>query len=273
MLLHQGFDRAYVIAYQEDTARLETALQQENLAPVVLRQSPDPALANTSGSYRCLLNHQRAWQAIASDGVPGLIVEADFVPVRGMGQLPIPFPWQQTDVGVAWLYTCAAQIYTVSAEGNASGYAEGFSCSTVAYLVTPQAATQLLDLVEWVRSQYGTDYSSWDSLLEGFLRKRGLKSYVPFRNYGEHGGAPNPEHRQHGLASFHRADVLYGTLAFSPDYGADRWTVWQTRILARAKGLGRLLLGKYLRGRILRRSSIPLRLLRFALLRQVTLRI
>ncbi|MEB3295344.1 MAG: hypothetical protein VKJ24_19495 [Synechococcales bacterium] len=270
--LNQGFDRAYIIAYQEDTTSLETALQQEKIRPIVLRQTADPALAETSGSYRCLLNHHRAWQTIAASGMPGLIVEADFVPVQGMGQLPIPYPWQHAETGVAWLYTCAPQIYHISEEGSTIGYAEGFSCSTVAYLVTPPAATQLLDLLDWVRSQFGTQYSAWDSQLEGFLRQRGLKSYIPFRNYGEHGGVPNPEHRQHGLSSFHRADVLYGKLAFKPDY-AQGDHGWKTRLQARCKGFARLLMGKYLRSQILRRSSTPQRLLQFALLRQATLRL
>jgi hypothetical protein len=110
-----------------------------------------------SPSYLCLLNHKRAWEIASLQCQPTLIVEADFVPVVGFGQLPLPFKREQKNVGIAWLYVCAPQLYNVSAQG----YAEGFSVSTVAYLVTPEAAKQLINLEEKVRTETGTNsYSS-----------------------------------------------------------------------------------------------------------------
>ena len=53
---------------------------------------------------------------------------------------------QQQNVGIAWLYTCASQIYSVTGEG----YAEEFSTSMVAYIVTVESAKYLIELAEEV---------------------------------------------------------------------------------------------------------------------------
>ncbi|MGI0492778.1 LPS biosynthesis glycosyltransferase [Alkalinema pantanalense CENA528] len=266
--LSQTIAKTFIIAHREDTQTLTQFLTQENLNPEVCRQAPDPNLADASPSYRCLLNHRSTWEKILYLDRPALIIEADFVPVQGIGQLPLPCPIDLSNTGVAWLYTCAPQIYTVSPEG----YAEGFSVSTVAYLVTPIAAQHLITLADRIHNNHGPQlYTSWDSQIEETLRKQGLKNYVAFRNYGEHGGRPNLEHRNHGLSTAHRADILYGRLAFRPPYAQNTFDLLLTRSQARLKGLLRLLSGRYLRVPVLRRSSIPLRLLRFALQRQFTL--
>lgn len=72
------------------------------------------------------------------------------------------------------------------------------------------------------------------------------------------------------MTGLHRADTLYGPLAFEPDYSLQESTL-QARLNARLRGLGRLATGRYLRPKILRGSSQPLRLLQFALGRQLTL--
>ncbi|MBD2325688.1 LPS biosynthesis glycosyltransferase [Alkalinema sp. FACHB-956] len=260
--------KSFIIAHREDTQALAQFLTQEHLNPEVCRQTPASHLADASPSYRCLLNHRSAWEKILDLDRPALIIEADFVPVRGIGQLPLPCPLDQPDTGVAWLYTCAPQIYTVSPQN----YAEGFSASTVAYIVTPIAAKYLISLADRIHSNYGPQqYTTWDTQIEETLRKAGLKNYVAFRNYGEHGGHPNPEHRNHGLSTAHRADILYGRLAFRPPYAQNALDLLLTRSKARLKGLLRLFSGRYLRFPILRSSSVPLRLLRFALQRQFTL--
>ena len=116
-------------------------------------------------------------------------------------------------------------------------------------------------------------YSAWDSEVDAFLLKRGLKNYLPFRNYGEHGGGqPNPEHRAFGLSTTHRADVLYRKLAFPPPYAAYYWPP-AVRLQARLKGIARLLMGRFVRVPILRESSVPQRLLWFAVSRQLSLRL
>ena len=271
-MLHDQVRQIFVIACTEDTSLLEQVLNREGMQVEILRQPPVSSSIQYSRSYLCLMNHVRAWQKIVEKDQPGLVIEADFVPVNGFGALPVPCDLTVKTTGLAWLYTCASQIYSVSEQG----YAEGFSVSTVAYLVTPDAARALLSYAEEVRSEYGeTRYSPWDSGVEGFLRSRGFKSYIPFRNYGEHGGIPNPEHLQNRhlwkqLSSSHRADTLYGKLAFLPAYAKTDGELFQARLYARVRGLGRLLTGRLLRRSIVMRSSVPWRLIGFALRRQIT---
>ncbi|MEO1593557.1 MAG: LPS biosynthesis glycosyltransferase [Cyanobacteria bacterium J06632_22] len=258
-----------ILAYREDTTSIVESLTAAGCRCTVLRQAHQPEYADYARSYLCLLNHRQAWvQALQSDR-PTLIVEADFVPVSNFGELPPPFDPGRDDLGIAWLYTCAAQIYTL-AQG---GYAQGYSTAMVAYVVTARSAQLLLDLADDIAQKPGpTAYSPWDSGIEYYLRDRNLVNYVPWRNYGEHGGLPNPEHRQNRLSATHRADVLYGPLAFTPAYGTAE-SMLGARAYARLKGLGRLLLNKYLRWPVLSGSSQPLALLKFALSRQLTLRL
>ncbi len=272
--LAESIEKTFIIAYKEPTEVLESALKQGGLNCEVLRQQHQPEYKDYSPSYLCLLNHKRAWEIAMNESKPTLIVEADFVPVTGMGQLPLPFNPMQENVGISWLYTCAPQVYSVSPDG----YAEGFSVSTVAYILTPAAAKSLLELEAKIRENPGPkSYSSWDSTLDGFLRQRKFQNYLPFRNYGEHGGKPNLEHQKNGLSKTHRADVLYGTLAFTPLYAEagknHQLQLISARIQARLKGIVRLAVGKYLRGTVLQNSSSPQRLLRFAISRQLTLRV
>jgi hypothetical protein len=263
----------FILAYQEPTDQLENTLAEQGLKCEVLRQVHQPAFQGFSRSYLCLLNHCQAWLRASQLSQPSLIMEADFVPVAGFGQLPLSWNGEPSSLGIAWLYACAPQLYSVSQ----SGYAEGFATAMVAYIVSPASAKVLLDLAERIKQSPGAmAYSAWDSEVDRFLRDRQFKNYIPFRNYGEHGGQPNPEHRQHGLSSVHRADVLYGSLAFMPLYAmmgeTPRYDVYLwVRLCARLKGIARLWLGKFLRLKVIHRSSVPLRLIRFALGRQGTI--
>lgn len=266
--------KVLIIAYKEPTDLLEKTLREEGLTPEVVRQAENPAMQDFSPSYRCLLNHRSAWEKALIEPQPTLIVEADFVPVRGFGQLPLPFPGDRTDLGIAWLYTCAPQIYSVSQEG----YADGFSTAMVAYIITNQSAEYLIQLVDRITDEIGPkNYSAWDSGIDAFLRQHKFKNYLPFRNYGEHGGRPNPEHRQNQLSSSHRADVLYGKLAFLPMYASENQegslTLLGVRLKARLKGIGRLVTGRYIRLPVLKQSSVPGRLLSFAIRRHLTPRL
>jgi hypothetical protein len=266
--------KVLIIAYKELTDVLENSLIQEGFTPEVVRQSENPQMQDFSPSYRCLLNHRSAWEKALTESHPTLIIEADFVPVQGFAQLPLPFPGDRPDLGISWLYTCAPQLYSVSDQG----YAEGFSTSMVAYMITPKSAQFLIKLADYITAEVGPhQYSTWDSEIDSFLREHQFKNYIPFRNYGEHGGLPNPEHSQNQLSSSHRADVLYGKLAFLPLYASPgnggALPYFWVRLLARIKGIGRFLLGRYIRLEVLKKSSVPGRLLSFALRRQLTLRV
>ena len=278
--LRHCIKQVFIIAHREDTRQLETVLSQEGFTTrKVLRQVPKPEQCNYSRNYLAFLNHHCAWEEASQVSGITLVVEADFVPVQNMGLLPLPLDPMKTNMGIAWLYTCAPQLYSVSAEG----YAQGFSTSMVAYLVNQKSAIALANIA--TQMQQSIDplvYYPWDSQLAPLLRKQNFENFIPFRNYGEHGGRPNPEHIENGLSRTHRADVLYGPLAFSPMYaephstsathprvGLARWKEYGwTRLQGRLIGLGRLALGKFLRFKVLRRSSVPIRLLSFAIRRQ-----
>ena len=272
VLLKDTIAQTLIIAYKEDTQQLEACLTEQGFDCRVVRQQHRPEYKDYSPSYLCLLNHRAAWQQVIERGQPVLICEADFVPVKRLAQRPLPYDHTLPDVGIAWLYTCAPQIYSVSPQNHAIG----FSTSMVAYILTPAGARALLDHADQIAKNPGpTRYSAWDSEIEGFLRKRRLNGYVPWRNYGEHGGKPNPEHKKAGLSPAHRADVLYGPLAFTPIYAEVQQPpglhLFYSRVKARVKGLGRLVLGKYLRPPVLAGSTQPLPMLKFAVGRQLTL--
>ncbi|MEM6425897.1 MAG: LPS biosynthesis glycosyltransferase [Cyanobacteria bacterium P01_H01_bin.119] len=268
--------QTFILAYKENTQLLEKWLAQDGCSCEVLRQTHQPDYQDYSPSYLCLLNHKSAWERALTSDQPTLIVEADFVPVVNFDRLPTPFDPEDKNLGIAWLYTCAPQVYNI----NDRGYAEGYSTSMVAYVITAKSAAHLIDLAHSVTKEPGPKaYSAWDSGIDYYLRDRGFMNYVPFRNYGEHGGLPNLEHAQNKLSKVHRADVLYGRLAFPPMYAAStgkivQKNVWlKGRAYARIKGFGRLLLGKYLRIPVWRNSSKKIKLLQFVLMRQLTLRL
>ncbi|GAB4133288.1 MAG: hypothetical protein Fur0046_03890 [Cyanobacteria bacterium J069] len=273
LLLKDIIRQALIIAYQEKTEPLEQTLAAEGWHTKLLRYERSPATNSYAAIYCCMMNHRRAWVLAAAEPQPTLIVEADFVPVVGMSSLPLPMDLTQPTTGMTWLYSCAAQIYSLSPDG----FAEGFSTSLVAYIVTPAAARCLCGLADWVQEHHGTGYFNFDSEVDKYLRSHGFKNYLSFRNYGEHGGIPNPEHRQHGISGVHRADVLAGPLAFRPLYaGTDH--NWRSRYLwirlqGRIKGIGRLLLGRFLRPKLLRTARAPGRMLRWAIARQLAWRL
>ncbi|NER78464.1 MAG: LPS biosynthesis glycosyltransferase [Leptolyngbya sp. SIO1D8] len=266
--------QGFIIACQEDTTALEVALRHSGVTCEVLRQQVRPEQADYSRSFLCLLNHRRAWERASCASMPTLIVEADFVPVTNFGKLPVSFAPDNSNLGIAWLYTCAPQVYRI-VQG---GYATGYSTSMVAYVVSPRSAQFLIQVAEQVAQNPGPrEYTPWDSGLDYSLRDHGFTNYVPFRNYGEHGGLPNPEHRQNELSTTHRADVLYGSLSFQPFYAQTQmagqfnwWKYAKERSYGRIKGIGRFLLGKYLRLPVLRSAEHPLPLAWFALRRQLT---
>ena len=264
-------EKVFIIAYKESTELLEKTLIAEGFNCTVLRQEDQEEFKNLSPSYLCMINHKQAWEKAMQSEKPSIIVEADFVPVLKFGKLPLPFAANQNDVGICWLYNCAAQLYSVSD----LGYAEGFSTSMVAYIIAPQSARYLIDLAEEVVKKIGNKtYSTWDSNIDSFLRARKLKNFIPFRNYGEHGGLPNLEHFQNNLSKTHRADVLYGQLAFLPIYAnQDKMKLFYVRFYARLKGIARLLTGRFLRLQVIKGSSVPIRLVSFAIRRHLSISI
>ena len=106
-----------------------------------------------------------------------------------------------------------------------------------------------------------------------FLQRRGINSYIAFRNYGEHGGYANPEHAHAGLAAItHRADVLMSKLHFLPDYAGSKKSIFlKTRLYAKIRGWGRLLLLRVLEKPTLIHSRQRWRLINYAVSRLLSI--
>ena len=250
--------RVFVVAYRENTDRLETELLRQGLATTVLRQEHDEITREFSPNLRCLLNHAAGWELAARAEGLSLFVEADFAPCRDFGDLPLPFdPVLHGDAAWAYLYAGGPRIYAREATGHLLAHA----CSTVAYVMSPRVARMGLVYLADLRVRHGDwrRYHAFDTELQWYLMGYGARAYVPWRQLGEHGGRPNPEHFRTGmgasrfrrlLASFgvgvnHYADALAGPLAFSPDYAEGRaLRQLRIRIEGRVVGWLRLLLGK-----------------------------
>lgn len=272
--------KIYIVSHSEDPGELVSFLCKSGFVVEVLRQDRSIDEAGYSASYKCFLNHRKAWQKAARVRGPVCILEKDFVPSINFAELPVSYP-KGKEWGIAYIYACGPQMYSVDRYGKI----EGASTSTVGYLVNPDSASLLLEFAHKIDSEWRdhSSYRAWDSEIVQFFLSKGIKCYLPFRNYGEHGGLSNPEHSVNffegsGLRRFrpkrtgHRADVLAGRLAFLPEYAKNSRSIYlKERLWARLYGLARLCLGVYLRPGILRGSSFPARLLLVAIKRHLTL--
>jgi len=260
-------ERAFVVSYQEDVSVLLRSLSAEGLAVTSEPATYTSAELAYPRQSRCLLSHLRVWlQCREREGV-FMVAEADFVPVAGFGRLPLPFGAVPPSGVFAWLYAVSPTFYREDSEG----YVVGDSSSTVCYLVDAVAAAALVDLFNERFSRDLMSYTPWDANIGPYLRRqRGIPTYTPFRQYGEHGGPPNPEHRQLGGMPAHRADCLFARLAFLPAYAEGRRsTLLATRAKAKLRGLARVLLCRAVRWEALRRQG-GLRLLVHATSRLLT---
>lgn len=248
-----------ILAHREDTTLLEDALRGEGFDPVVQRKTDYTPLEMTySRTIRCLMNHAEAWRHAAGAAGHSLIMEADFVPCRGFAQLPAPFdPHIHGPLSWAYLYAGGPRIFQVLP----GGYLWGHSSCTVAILISPQVASHLADFAEnLIRTTEDLGaYSLWDTFIQWHMMGHQIRCFVPFRQYGEHGGLPNPEHlasgsgtlagsllfRWMGLGGNHHAECLWAPLLFLPAYArGSRLRYFRTRLAAKLVGLARVLLGR-----------------------------
>lgn len=256
--LAQAIARVFIVAYREDTTRLEAELRAQGFAVSVLRQELDAHTRTFSPNLRCLLNHASGW-AIAAEA-PGLslFIEADFAPCRAFGRLPLPFdPALHGEHAWAYIYAGGPRIY----EQLPSGHLLAHACSTVAYVMPPGVARFALDYVAELKVSHPdwSVYYPFDTVIQWYLMGRGARAFVPWRQLGEHGGLSNPEHFRFGMgaSSFrrllayagvglnHHADNLAGPLAILPLYAQGRRPrLWRTRIEGRLFGWYRLLYGQ-----------------------------
>lgn len=234
----------FVVKHTENTSDLENALSREGFI-VELIMGPYPAGSESfDGIMRCLINHMNAWRRVCEVDQPALVIEADFVPVIGFGRLPLPMPSCSKDVACfSYLYSCGPVLYGMDARGNLFGHA----ASTVAYALTPPTARFLLGFARRILDETDGSWQPWDSRLSVFLRHEvGVRTHFPVRQYGEHGGIPNPSHKGRVVRAWHHADVLAGRLAFSPAYArGDHFRMANHRVRAFLWAWGRLVTGRF----------------------------
>jgi len=251
-----------IVAHNEDTIQLRNALHADGFSVEEVRGPYPQEQLSYSGAMRCLVNHANAWRIAASRRQPTIVVEADFVPVRGFGSLPAPVPSTRWDTSLAYLYSVGPQVWDLASTGVARGHGGG----AVALLIPPKVAELLLVFFqEELRSNPLGQYSPWDTKTGYWLKDRGVESYIPYRHYGEHGGIGNHEHAGSGLGRPHHADAIQGRLAFLPAYAnGSVLRFWKTRVRARSWGFLRLLIGRFLPWHDFVHSDQP-QMLRFAL--------
>ncbi len=246
-MLKHDVCQTLIVAYREDTGPLYEALEREGFDPTVQRAEYTETEMGYSRNSRCLLNHMNAWRKAAACEGLSLIVEADFVPVRGMGLRSLPMPPSLARSSFGYLYAGAPTLFDVKVEkGHIFG--RGHASTTVAYVVGPEAAACLLDFANAEIEEYDlSEHFLWECRNRMYLQKRGFTSWLPYRHYGEHGGVANTEHQQAGFNGSHQADKLYGSLSYLPPYAKGRPSLYvTTRIKAYIRGWLRLMAGRYL---------------------------
>jgi len=251
-----------IVAHKEDTDPLRMALRAEGFSVDEVRGPYTTEQMGYSAVMQALVNHANAWRIAAGRDLPTIVVEPDFVPVIGFGDLPVPVPQGRFDDSLAYLYSVGPEVWDLVSADVARAHGGG----AVALLIPPKVASLLLQFFdEELKVNAVGKYRPWDSGMGYWLLERGIESYIPYRHYGEHGGIGNPEHARFGLGRVHRADALHGRLAFLPTYAkGSAIRLWGTRIGARLWGAGRLLCGRFLRWHDLRRSDDRSRMIRFA---------
>lgn len=222
-------DQCIIIAWKEDVTELQCALAKEGIKAVVQRGQYTDAQLEYSRSIRCLIYHASAWRMAAVADRPTIIVEADFVPCIGFADLPLPFVWDGEGSRFAWLYSAGSIIYGIDADGCLFGHGN----TTVAYVVTPDAARACLAFYdeEMTGAEPGR-YRMWETRIGADLRwKKGVRNYLPVYQYGEHGGQSNGEHVEHGIRGWHEADILWRPLSFLPAYAEGSVLTYRMRRL------------------------------------------
>lgn len=199
LTLIEWTDVVHIIRYREDVAQLRSHLEREGFR-VEISEGPYTAEQLTySPSVQCLVNHAAAWAKIKASGRPAIVVEPDFVPVRAFGKqlAPMPSDPEYECVGMAWLYACGPIVYGA----DKYGFIHGHASSVAGCLITPKAASALLDFFARAMNRDAPGaYWPWDTELGVFLRReRHIYNYLPYYHLGEHGSDSRAEHSENGM--------------------------------------------------------------------------
>ncbi len=236
-----------IVCYKEDVSDLEAQLKQNALHPTILRGSYTPEELRRPAAMRTFMGHRRAWQIAAEAPGYTLICEADFVPCRNLGALPVFWPLESER---AWGYLYQGSPRVLSLIGS-ENYLRGHCAPLVAYIINRWVAERMLRFYDHSIATHGMEkYYTFDAHLQWWMMGEGAEAFIPTHHYGEHGGIPNPEHSRLGFlrrSGWHRADNLAGSLAFLPQYArGSRLRFWKERIEGRAYGWARLLSGRWI---------------------------
>ena len=245
--LREAISRSLIVCFREDVGQLEAALTSADLHPQVLRASYTASELAYPAATRTFLGHRRAWKIAAAAPGYTLICEADFVPCKGLGELPVFWPMGNP---MAWGYLYQGSPRLLAVIGPEQ-HMRGHCAPLVAYAVNSHVAECLLRFFDREIEEFGTEkYFTWDAHLPWWLMGQSAEAYIPPRHYGEHGGLPNPEHAKSGVvkrAGRHRADNLAAPLAFLPQYASGSWLRYRKeRAVARALGWARLCTGRWI---------------------------
>jgi hypothetical protein len=240
--LRESCSGVLIVTYKEDTSALRAAMSAEGLAVEEVRGPYTAEQLTYSAVMQALVNHANAWRIAAGRDLPTIVVEPDFVPVHGFGDLPVPVPPDRTTNSLAYLYSVGPEIWDIATATVARAHCG----AAVALLIPPGVASLLLQFFEEeLKANAAGTYRPWDSGMGYWLLQKGIESYLPYRHYGEHGGIGNPEHAKFGLGRSHRADALQGKLAFLPIYARGSIVRFRaTRLWGRLWGLLRLSTGR-----------------------------
>src|SRR5262245_26403368 len=138
--LRQVSSGVLIVAHKEVTAPLRQALLAEGFCVDEVRGPYTPEQLKFSAIMRCLVNHANAWKIAAHRDQPTIIVEADFVPVKGFGDLPVPAPAEKLNNSLAYLYSIGPQVWDLVGMNVGRGHGGG----AVALLIPPRVAMLLL---------------------------------------------------------------------------------------------------------------------------------
>jgi len=238
------FRTALVVAHHEDTSDLCRALRSEGFDVTIIKRHYSDQEIGLPRAIKCLLNHSSAWKFVCELGEPALIVEADFVPCKGIASFPMPYCPKELGPKVAYVYAAGPVVYHADGSGGFFGHA----ATNVAYTVDLKAAGLWLDLLQdhQVTRDFN-QYYQWDVEMPVDLRRlKGVRLYLSQKDYGEHGGIPNPEHRMNGITHWHQAAALMSPLAFLPQYAKGSWIRFvYFRVRSRARYVYKFIVGKY----------------------------
>jgi len=263
--LIDAIDRTYVIAYKEDTTNLENTLRKAGFGHEVYRAKYSEVEAGYSGQIKCLISHAKIWEKCKEEEGWSMVLEADFVPVKGMSTLCAPIG-RLDEPGLVYLYSGAPIIYRVDKTGSLIGH----SATTVAYMLDQVTASALYEFyLQDMDVEDPGAYRAWDTYLANWLRwEKGIPTYIAYKQFGEHGGIANREHKVSNTRSWHRADVLYASPEFIPAYAkGSRGRYIFERTLSRVRGLFRLAVCKTIQIETIKNSDDRFRLIGIALRR------